>query len=141
VTPPTIEPRGVRVPIREEADVAIARRCIHQLAPQGRLSPSATHALATAVSEIARNIVVHASVGELVVCVVTAPDRSGLIVTARDTGPGVPNLERAMQDGYSTVNSLGLGLPSARRLVDAFELVTAPDRGTTITLKKWASQA
>jgi serine/threonine-protein kinase RsbT len=109
------------------------------MAVRGGLSASATHALATAVSEIARNIVVHAGVGELTVCVVDDLDRRGLMVTACDTGAGIPDLEQAMQDGYSTRESLGLGLSGARRLVDEFELVSAPDRGTTVILKKWTS--
>jgi anti-sigma regulatory factor (Ser/Thr protein kinase) len=61
------------------------------------------------------------------------------IVVARDAGPGIPDADRAMQDGYSTAKGLGLGLPSARRLVDDFELVSVVDRGTTVTLKKWAA--
>ena len=112
------DPRCICVPIREEADVAVARQCIRQLAPDGGLSATATHALATAVSEIARNIVVHAGSGQLTVCVVNDADRRGLTVTACDTGDGIPDLEQAMQDGYSTRRSLGLGLSSARRLVD-----------------------
>jgi len=135
----TLDGCCVRAPIGEEADVAMARKVIRQLAPRGGLSEAAAHALATAVSEIARNIVVHAAVGELSVCVVHDCDRRGLIVVACDTGPGIPDPERAMQDGYSTVESLGLGLSSARRLVDDFALASAPGRGTTVILKKWAS--
>ena len=123
----------------EAPPVGFSAALLQGLAPDGGLSATATHALATAVSEIARNIVVHAGSGELTVCVVNDADRRGLTVTACDTGDGIPDLEQAMQDGYSTRRSLGLGLSSARRLVDEFELASAPDRGTTVILKKWTS--
>ena len=131
--------RCLCIPIREEVDVAIARQSVRQLAPHAGLSGSAAHALTTAVSEVAHNIVRHAGVGELTVRVVEEHGRRGLIAVARDAGPGIPDAERAMQDGYSTANGLGLGLSSARRLVDGFELVSDIDRGTTVTLTKWAS--
>jgi serine/threonine-protein kinase RsbT len=131
--------RSVRVPIRQEADVAIARQAVRQLAPRGALSNSAAHALTTAVSEIACNIAIHAGAGELMLRVVDEPGRRGLVVIARDAGPGIDDVERAMQDGFSTAKGLGLGLSSAQRLVDDFELVSVRNRGTTVTLKKWAS--
>jgi anti-sigma regulatory factor (Ser/Thr protein kinase) len=129
---------AIHVPIRQEADVAVARQAVRSLAPRAALSNSATHALTTAVSEIAYNIAIHAGAGELVVRVVDEP-RRGLVVIARDAGPGIADVERAMQDGFSTARGLGLGLSSAQRLVDDFELVSARNRGTTVTLKKWAS--
>jgi serine/threonine-protein kinase RsbT len=128
----------IRMVIREEADVAVARKHVRQLAPEGGLSAAATHALTTAVSEIARNIVIHAGAGELVVSVVCVDGRLGLLVIARDTGPGIPDLALAMRDGYSTAGSLGLGLASAARLVNDFDLASAADCGTTVTLRMWA---
>jgi serine/threonine-protein kinase RsbT len=133
-----LDQRCEQIPIHEEADVAMARQSVHRLGPLGGLSDSAAHALATAVSEIAHNIVLHGNVGELMVRVIDKGGRRGLIVVARDGGPGIPDAGRAMQDGYSTGKGLGLGLSSARRLVDDFELVSDVDRGTTVTLKKWA---
>ena len=127
----------VRIPVREEADVAIARICVRRLAADGGLSESRTHSLATAVSEIARNIVVHGRAGDLAVAVAGAGDRRGLVVVARDSGPGIPDLEMAMQDGYSTAGRLGLGLSSARRLVDEFDVESSIDNGTTVTLRMW----
>jgi serine/threonine-protein kinase RsbT len=129
---------SVRVPIREESDVVMARKHARDLAGRGGLSDIATHALATAISEIARNIVVHAGAGELVLRVADEAGRRGIIVVARDHGPGIEEPEQAMQDGYSTAHSLGLGLASARRLVDEFELVSRAGRGTTVILKQWA---
>jgi len=131
--------RCVRLSICEQVDVAMARKAVRQLAPQGGLSDRAAHALTTAVSEIAQNILIHARAGELIVRVIDEPGRRGLIVIGRDAGPGIGDADRAMQDGYSTGAGLGLGLPSARRLVDDFELVSDSGCGTTVTLKKWAS--
>jgi serine/threonine-protein kinase RsbT len=131
--------RCIRLSIREQVDVAMARKAVRQLAPQGGLSDSAAHALTTAVSEIAQNILIHARAGEVIVRVIDEHGRHGLIVIGRDAGPGIRDAGRAMQDGYSTGEGLGLGLPSARRLVDDFELVSDSGRGTTVTLKKWAS--
>ena len=69
------------------------------------------------------------------------PGRRGVQVVVRDAGPGIPDVEAAMRDGYSTYHGLGLGLPGARRLMDDFELVTADGRGTTITMTKWRQGA
>jgi serine/threonine-protein kinase RsbT len=103
-------------------------------AAQG-MALSSIEALATAATEIARNMLVHARGGELSV---EAVDRQrGVVVIARDRGPGIPELALAMQDGYTTGDGLGLGLPSAKRLVDALEIVSEPGRGTTVTLTKW----
>lgn len=94
-------------------------------------------ALATATSEVARNIFLHAKSGELLT--VTEEDgRRTVVVVAQDDGPGIADTQRAIEDGYSTGSGLGLGLSSARRLVDQFELVSEIGRGTTVTLKKWA---
>jgi serine/threonine-protein kinase RsbT len=131
-------PAELWLPIREEADVAIARKHARDVAAQAGLSEVAAYALATAISEIASNIVVHAGAGELVLSADSRGGRRGVVVLARDAGPGIPELERAMQDGYSTANGLGLGLPSARRLVDEFELNSEVGRGTIVVLKKWA---
>jgi serine/threonine-protein kinase RsbT len=131
--------RCVRLSICEQADVPMARKAVRQLALQGGLSDIAAAALTTAVSEIAQNILIHAHAGEVIVRVIDEHGRRGLTVIGRDDGPGIPDADRAMQDGYSTGNGLGLGLPSARRLVDEFELVSDSGGGTTVTLKKWAS--
>ena len=133
------DPRPIHVAIREALDVGVARRRVRALGQAVLLSDIAIEALVTAVSEIASNIVVHARRGELVVGLVRAGARRGINVVARDDGPGIPDIERAMQDGYTTANGLGLGLSSARRLVDDFELISGrgTDAGTTITMKQW----
>ena len=129
----------LKVPIRRDADVVAARRGARELA--GRLGFSATEltVIATAVSEIARNIVRFAERGEVHLELIEDP-RSGLRIVARDRGPGIPDLERALTDGYSTYSGLGLGLPGARRLMDEFELTSEAGRGTTVTMTKWRGE-
>ncbi|HEU4546034.1 MAG TPA: sigma-70 family RNA polymerase sigma factor [Microlunatus sp.] len=126
----------IRVKIGSDADIVLARKGARELA--GRLSFSATEmtVIATAVSEISRNIVRFAERGEVFLELVDTP-RPGLRVVARDTGPGIADIELAMTDGYSTYHGLGLGLPGARRLMDEFDVVTERGRGTTITMTKW----
>jgi serine/threonine-protein kinase RsbT len=98
--------------------------------------------LATAISEVARNITAYAGQGEVLLRVVRgANGREGIEVIAQDEGPGIANVELALQDGYTTGGGLGLGLPGARRLVDEFELQTAPGEGTTVRLVKWGRDA
>lgn len=130
---------SVRVPVRHEADVALARLIARELAVQEGFSPTRAAALATAVSEIAMNIVVHAgAVGEIGLEVVEEGGRRGIVVVARDAGPGIPDVAAAMGDGYSTSHGLGLGLAGARRLVDEFTLVSRVGKGTIVTIGKWA---
>lgn len=126
-----------RVPIREEADVFVARRRARQLALDEGFPEGGAGAIATAVSEVARNIVVHAGSGEILLGVERDGRRRGVVVVARDEEPGIPDVEAALTDGYSTRRTLGLGLPSARRLMDEFTLVSAVGRGTVVTMKKW----
>ena len=98
--------------------------------------------LATAISEIARNITTYAERGEVLLELVRDPGgRRGVKVIARDRGPGIADLERALTDGYTTGGGLGLGLPGARRLVDEFDVQSALGEGTTVTLVKWAPRA
>ena len=129
----------LRVPVHDESDLVVARRRTRELAAQQGLSQAETEALATAVTEIARNILVHAGSGELLFGAGAQASRRGVVVIARDTGPGISHLEQAMQDGFSTRGGLGFGLPGARRLVDEFEVESKAGAGTTVTLRKWAS--
>lgn len=131
------EELSLRLPLTEESAVGAARRATRSLALRCGLSQTATEALATAVSEVARNAVVHAAGGELLLFIERAPNQLGVVAIVRDQGPGIPNVEEAMQDGYSTGEGLGFGLPGARRLVDSFALESRVPDGTTVTLKKW----
>ena len=129
----------VRVPVRVDADVVAARQAARELAARLDFSPTDLTVIATAVSEVVRNIVRFADYGEVVVDLLDEP-RRGIRVTARDTGPGIPDVERALRDGYSTYQGLGIGLPGARRLMDEFELVSESGRGTTVTMIKWRGE-
>ena len=93
--------------------------------------------VATAISELARNIVLYAKKGEVAVSPMEGADAWGLLITARDEGDGIPDVRQAMQDGYSTSGRLGVGLPGVKRLMDEFEIVSEIGRGTTVTVKKW----
>ncbi|HEX2736093.1 MAG TPA: anti-sigma regulatory factor [Polyangiaceae bacterium] len=125
----------------DESDVGAARRRARNLAEAQGLSPNQVEALATAISEIARNVIVHAGRGELLLRLERSGDRRAIVAVASDDGPGIESLDDAMRDGYSTRNSLGLGLPSARRLVDEFEIRSAPGQGTIVVLKMWATHS
>jgi serine/threonine-protein kinase RsbT len=127
----------VRVQIEREADIVLARQAGRQLAAQIGFTTTDQTLIATAISEVARNIVVYAQHGEIVLTRADEAGRVGIQVVAIDSGPGIDNKEMAMRDGYSTKNSLGLGLPGARRLMDDFALDSEVGRGTTVTMKKW----
>ena len=123
--------------IQHDADVLAARKTARALGAQLGFSSSDLALIATAISEIARNILVYATRGEMTFASVFEPHRKGIVVVAKDSGPGIADLEQAMQDGFSSGNGLGLGLPGARRLMDDFAIDTAAGRGTTITMTKW----
>jgi RNA polymerase sigma factor (sigma-70 family) len=127
----------VRVPIHTDADVVTARKQGRELAAQAGFSATELTIIATAISEIARNIVMFANRGEVVVSLVGENSRQGVTVVARDAGPGIPDLEQALQDGYSGYGGMGLGLPGSRRLMDEFEITSEVDKGTTVTMTKW----
>jgi serine/threonine-protein kinase RsbT len=127
------------IPIESDADVVTARQRARQMAGDLELTSTDQTLLATAISEVARNITTYAKRGEVLLSVVRdASGREGIQVIARDEGPGIENVELALQDGYTSGGGLGLGLPGARRLVDDFEIETAPGQGTKVTLVMWA---
>lgn len=126
-----------RVVIDKDSDVVTARQKGRDLALQAGLSGTTLMLVATAISEVARNIVVYAKCGEIVLGITQHAGRRGIMVIARDNGPGFPDIGGATRDGYSTGRSLGLGLPGARRLMDDFDIVSEVGKGTTITMKKW----
>jgi serine/threonine-protein kinase RsbT len=125
------------VSIASDQDVVVARHKGRRMAIELGFSESESTLLATAISELARNIVSYAGQGEMILCASQNSDRPGVIVIARDEGPGITNIEQAMRDGFSTSGSLGLGLPGVRRLVDEFEIVSQVGQGTTVTIRKW----
>jgi serine/threonine-protein kinase RsbT len=130
-----------RIAIESDNDVVTARQRARELAARLELTSTDQTLLATAISEVARNITTYATRGEVLLSIVREagpPAREGIRVVARDRGPGIADLDLAMQDGYTSGGGLGLGLPGARRLVDEFDIETAPSVGTTVTLVKWS---
>jgi serine/threonine-protein kinase RsbT len=130
-----------RIAIESDNDVVTARQRARELAAGLELTSTDQTLLATAISEVARNITTYATRGEVLLSIVREagpPAREGIRVVARDRGPGIADLDLAMQDGYTSGGGLGLGLPGARRLVDEFDIETAPSVGTTVTLVKWS---
>ncbi len=130
----------VRIPISRDADIVAARQTARELATTAGLTGTDLTLVATAVSEVARNIVRFTEGGELTIEVVEEDGRKGVQVVARDTGPGIPDVEQALADGFSTYAGLGLGLPGARRLMDEFAVVSERDQGTTVTMTKWGKE-
>ena len=125
------------LPVTADVDVVQVRQKGRELAAQAGFSSGDQTVIAAAISEIARNILMYAKRGEMQFSVVTNGDRQGVVIVASDHGPGIPDIARALQDGYSTSGGLGLGLPGAKRLMDDFDVASAVGRGTTVTMKKW----
>lgn len=126
-----------RVAIQRDGDIIAARQKGRDLAAQAGFKGSDLTIIATAISEIARNIIVFAEQGEVSVRVIEKGGKRGVLIVAEDHGPGIADIEQAMRDGFSTGKSLGLGLPGAKRLMDEFEIVSELGKGTVITMRKW----
>ncbi|CAA9289738.1 MAG: Anti-sigma B factor RsbT [uncultured Corynebacteriales bacterium] len=127
-----------RVRVTRDADVVAARQKGREVAAGVGFSRTDTTLVATVISELARNIVQFAERGEILVCPVEEPGRRGVMIVARDVGPGIRDLAGALTDGYSTYRGgLGLGLPGTRRLMDEFDIVSEVGKGTTVTTTKW----
>ncbi len=128
-----------RVPVAKDADVVLARQAGRRLAAELGFSATDGTVIATAISEVTRNIVKFAGTGEVRIGRLDAEARVGIEVVARDAGPGIADSELALTDGHSTYGGLGLGLPGCRRLMDDFRLESEPGKGTTISMCKWRS--
>jgi serine/threonine-protein kinase RsbT len=126
-----------RVVINSSADIVLARQKGRTMAMELGFDGSDLTVIATAISEVARNIIDHARSGEILVGPVNHGAKRGLVVIARDEGPGIKNVAKAMEYGYSTRNGLGVGLPGAKWLMDEFDIDTKVGKGTTVTMKKW----
>src|ERR1700757_3779837 len=125
------------VDVADSDDIVAARQAGHQLAHELGFSLTDVTMIATAISEVARNITSYAGCGEIRVAVRHKDGRRALVVRAEDEGPGIADVARALQDGYSTGSGLGLGLPGARRLMDDMTVQSAPGRGTVVEMWKW----
>src|SRR5215470_13764508 len=120
-TPHTEE---VRVPVESDTDIVAARQRGRMLATRLGFSSGDATIVATAISELARNIVLYAKRGEIILRPIDQGSHVGLAITARDEGEGIPDIRQAMQDGYSTSGRLGVGLPGVKRLMDEFEIAS-----------------
>lgn len=131
--------QGLMVHVERESDVVLACQKGRGLAARLGFGPGDQVAISIAISEVARNIIVHAGRGHMAFYSAEANGRGrpGIVVVARDQGPGIADVERAMQDGYSTSGGLGVGLSGAKRLTDEFHVVSRLGAGTTVTLVKW----
>ncbi len=127
------------VEVTSDKDIVTARMRGRAMATQLGFPAASATLIATAISELARNILLYAGRGEIVLTAVEQDERRGLVVVARDEGPGIPDIPRVMQDGYSTSGRLGLGLPGVRRLMDDFEIRSRVGEGTMVVAKKWNS--
>lgn len=130
-------PEEVRVPITSAGDIVIARQKGRALATLLGFSGSDPTVVAAAISEVARNIVNHARHGEIIIESINQNGRQAIQVIARDEGPGIADVEQAMQYGYSTSKGMGVGLPGAKWLMDEFDIASQVGKGTTVTMKKW----
>jgi serine/threonine-protein kinase RsbT len=131
------KPAETHVPIASDADIVTARQLGRALAEQVGFTGSDLTVIATAISELGRNILTYAGNGDIVLRRAHLGSKRGIAVVARDEGPGIPDVALAVQDGFSTSNSLGLGLPGTRRLMDEFHITSVVGQGTTVSVKKW----
>lgn len=127
----------LQVAIKSDQDIVLARQKGRAMAIELGFSSGEATLIATTISELARNIISYAGEGQILLKAVQGTKRTGLSVTAADEGPGIPDIQQAMRDGFSTSGSLGIGLPGVRRLMDEFEITSQPNRGTTVAVKKW----
>jgi serine/threonine-protein kinase RsbT len=133
--------REIRIRINSNLDIVTARRKGRRLANDLGFGPVDLAIIATAISELARNIVLYARRGEILVKSAWKDDPAGIFVVASDEGPGISDVNEAMHGGYSTSGGLGLGLAGVRRLMDELEIATEVGHGTIVTAKKWKRRA
>ncbi|MCL0088489.1 anti-sigma regulatory factor [Dehalococcoidia bacterium] len=126
-----------RISINDEYDIVSARSVGKQMAAEIGLGIVDQSRIATAVSELARNIVLYAGTGVVTFRRLNDGGRSGLEIVASDSGPGIADIELAMQDGYTSGNGLGVGLPGTKRLMDEFEIKSEVGKGTRVMIRKW----
>jgi serine/threonine-protein kinase RsbT len=128
----------VRVRIDSDRDIIAARHQARALAHEAGFALADLAIIATAISELGQNALRYARAGDLEIEIIHDHGRRGILIIASDQGPGIPDVELALKDGYSTSGSLGLGLPGVRRLMDEFAITSEMGRGTSVTVKKWS---
>ena len=129
--------REVRTLISSDSDILKARQNGREMALELNFPSVDSILIATAISELARNIIQYAGRGEIIITFAVEGEKRGIVIVAHDDGPGILDVKEAMQDGYSTSGGLGLGLPGVKRLMDEFEIFSEENVGTTVRAKKW----
>ena len=124
--------------VSSASDIIIARELGRKIGRELNFSQTDLTIIATVISELARNIILFAKQGTILLGRIKQGNKAGIIITAEDKGPGIPDVFLAMQDGFSTGKGLGLGLPGVRRLMDEFEIFSETGKGTKVTVKKWS---
>ena len=130
----------IELKIGSESDIVTARRLVRDSATAMGFGPTDVTRIVTAASELTRNIYVYAKFGDMRCAHVTSGTRSGIELVFDDRGPGIPDITKAMEPGFSTGKSMGLGLSGSKRLMDEFEIRSAPGKGTTVVVRKWLRQ-
>ena len=130
-------PDAVRISISSDVDIVKARQAGRRVAEDVGFVFTELALIATAISELARNIVRYARSGEIAIRPITNSARRGIQIVAQDRGPGIRDVEQALQIGFSTAGGLGLGLPGVRRLMDEFDIQSKLGQGTTVRITKW----
>lgn len=133
----TVAAENVVIQVKVSNDIVTARQAGLEMASKLGFSLSDRTMIATAISEVARNITSYAGTGEIRLNVQDREGRRSMVVQAQDQGPGILDIDRAMEDGYSTGRGLGLGLPGARRLMDGMIINSKPGQGTLVEMWKW----
>lgn len=123
--------------IQSDLDIVTARSMSREIARKQGFGAVDQARVATAVGELARNIFLYARKGTVTIREIEREGRRGIEILCEDRGPGIDNVELAMQDGYSTSGGMGMGIPGARRLMNEFEIISQPGSGTTVICRKW----
>lgn len=123
--------------IKDEKDIVSARQRAREAAKNMNFSITDQTRIITAVSELSRNIYVYASTGSVIIDDASSDTKRGIMITFEDEGPGIPDIDKAMEEGFTTGKGMGLGLPGSKRLMDDFSITSQPDKGTKIIIKKW----
>jgi len=129
--------KTVELPLAQQEDVVAVRQSTRSLAVEIGLTIVDQTKIVTAASELARNTVVHGGGGKVTLEILRETSKQGLRLTFEDTGPGIPDLERAMQDGYTSASGLGLGLGGSKRLCTDFAIESKVGVGTRVTIARW----
>jgi serine/threonine-protein kinase RsbT len=130
----------IHIHISSDGDIVVARERGRAIAKSIGFSSTDLTIIATAISEVSRNILMYAKEGEIIIGTSSTGNRCCITIIAEDKGPGIRDISLAMQDGYSTSKGLGLGLPGTRRLMDEFEVASAVGKGTVVTMRKWTTK-